>query len=538
MTNLIAAVLLAALAAQPVAAQPAAAQPAAAVVPAEAPVFATFYYTWYGNPEHDDQWAHWNEYGRRPPADIASDFHPRLGLYSVRDEAVIDQHMAWIDEAGLDLVILTWKGRGHHTDEVTPAIMDAAARHGLTVTFHIETYLGRSPETIVDDVAYLYDTYGGHPAFFRTRRGSPHSPGDVERGLFFLWDPDFKYNEGPENDGTYWREALDKIHALPNGAIILASVTDPAYIDRGHFDGGFSYLNRGTMDPKQSERFFIWAQKMPRDSWYVPSVTPGYSCRRIGYHHAANMSRDEGRTYDGQWRELLATGVTAPMITVTSFNEWHEGTMIEPTACGLDDGLGYEYDCYAMGPFQYLIATAAWTEIFRRRPDPATTPSVRVDLGEPNLARGLYQHDLPDGATEYWTSGDHDGRLTVRNDYAEERYIYFWVSDDFHRDVAADMRLQVEYRDDGPGILTVEYDSTTGSGGQPPAYRKGPVIALEGTGQWRTAVVDLPDALLDNRQHSGADLRIAGMFDFVVGSVMLLRGPDPAASETAAPASP
>ena len=80
--------------------------------------------------------------------------------------------------------------------------------------------------------------------------------------------------------------------------------------------------------------------------------------------------------------------------------------------------------------------------------------------------------------------------------------------------------------------------STTASASQPAAYRRGPVIALEGTGQWRTAVVDLPDALLDNRQHSGADLRIAGMFDFVVGSVMLLRGPDPAASETAAPASP
>ena len=503
-----------------------AAPPTAAAVPApaaEPPVFATFYYTWYGNPEHDGQWAHWNEYGRRPPADIASDFHPLLGLYSVRDETVVDQQMAWIAEAGLDLVILTWKGRGHPTDEVTPEIMNAAARHGLTVTFHIETYEGRSPATIVDDVAYLYATYGDHEAFFRTRRGSPHSPGDRARGLFFLWDPDFRFNEGPENDGTYWREALDRIHALPEGAIVLASVTDPEYTNRGHFDGGFSYLNRGTMDPKQSDSFFFWVQDMPRDAWYVPSVTPGYSCRRIAYHRDANMSRDQGRTYDAQWREVLDTGVMPPMITVTSFNEWHEGTMIEPAACGKNDGLDYEYECFEFGPFQYLVATAAWTETFRRMPDPALEQSVSLELGERNASRGLYQRDLDDGVTEAWSEGYRRGRRAVRNGFSDARYMYLWVSDDFHRGAAADMRLRVEYRDDGPGFITVEYDATKGALDEPAKYRKGPVIALEGTGEWRSAFVELPAVFFDNRQHAGADLRFAGPLDFVIGRVALVR---------------
>ncbi len=502
-------------------AQPAAAEPPPTVEP---PVFATFYYTWYGNPEHDGKWSHWNEYGRQPPLDIASDFYPYLGLYSVQDEAVVDQQMAWIAEAGLDLVILTWKGRAHYTDRVTPPIMDAAARHGLTVTFHIETYEGRSPETIPGDVAYLYETYGGHEAFFRTRRGSPHSPGDEPRGLFFFWDPDFKYNEGPKNDGTYWRNALDRIHALPEGAIVLASVTDPEYIDRGHFDGGFSYLNRGTMNAKASDRFFFWVQDMPRDSWYVPSVTPGYACRRIGYNRDANMSRDQGRTYDEQWREVLNTGVVPPMITVTSFNEWHEGTMIEPAICWRDDGLDHEYDCFTMGPFQYLLATATWTETFRRLPDPATVPSVTVELGAPNVSRGLYQRDLPDGPTEPWSEGHRRGRRTVRNDLTDQRYMYFWVSDDFHRGKTADLRLRVEYRDDGPGFLIVDFDATEPVLGRPPAYRPGPVLAMEGTGEWRSALVELPRALLDNRQHEGADLRIGGPLDFVIGRVTLVRG--------------
>jgi hypothetical protein len=492
--------------------------------PVEAPIFATFYYTWYGNPEHDGHWDHWDEYGRRPPADIASDFFPYLGLYSSLDPAAVDQHMQWIAEAGLDLAIIAWKGRGHRTDQVAPVVLDAAARHGVSVTFHLETYEGRSPDTIPGDVAYLEATYGDHAAFFRTRRGSPFSPGTRDRALYFLWDPDFKYSPGPANDGSYWRPALDAIHASPEGAIVLASSTDPDFIDRGHFDGGFSYLNRGTMNPALSDQFFFWVQTMPRDSWIVPSVTPGYSCRRVGYPRESNMSRAQGRTYDAQWREVVGTGVMPPMITVTSFNEWHEGTMIEPAACWRDDGLDHEYECYTMGPFQYLTATAAWTRTLGDMPDPRSWKSVSLELGEPSVGRGLYQRDRPDGLTAPWSEGFRSGRRTVPNEHTQERYMYFWVSDDFHRGEVADMRLRVEYRDDGPGLVTVEYDAATIVAGEAPGYHKGPVLAMEGTGEWRSALVALPGALLDNRQHRGADLRLAAKMDYVIGKVTLIRG--------------
>lgn len=68
-----------------------------------------FYYTWYGNPQWDGKYYHWNHpflphwnkkeklkwrLGRHePPEDIGSNFYPKLGSYSSKDLDVIAQHM-------------------------------------------------------------------------------------------------------------------------------------------------------------------------------------------------------------------------------------------------------------------------------------------------------------------------------------------------------------------------------------------------------------------------------------------------------------
>src|ERR687898_899476 len=42
------------------------------------------YYPWYGR----GPWRHWDQWGRRPPADLASNYVPRLGPYDSRDRAL------------------------------------------------------------------------------------------------------------------------------------------------------------------------------------------------------------------------------------------------------------------------------------------------------------------------------------------------------------------------------------------------------------------------------------------------------------------
>jgi len=92
----------------------------------------------------------------------------------------------------------------------------------------------------------------------------------------------------------------------------------------------------------------------------APSVTPGFDGTRATTL-AVTRPRLGGGTYDSTWAGAIAA---APeIITVTSYNEWHEGTQIEPSA---DAGVRYEsYDgawglVGAAARRSYLDRTACW----------------------------------------------------------------------------------------------------------------------------------------------------------------------------------
>lgn len=75
-----------------------------------------FYYMWYGHPQTDGKYLHWDHVlvphwdpkiaasyptGKHsPPDDIGSSFYPELGPYSSRDPEVLESHMEQIEAAG------------------------------------------------------------------------------------------------------------------------------------------------------------------------------------------------------------------------------------------------------------------------------------------------------------------------------------------------------------------------------------------------------------------------------------------------------
>ncbi|MCL4251165.1 MAG: hypothetical protein KJ065_23650 [Anaerolineae bacterium] len=322
---------------------------------------AAFYYPWYSMPELSGDWVHWQEGGFHPPLDISSDYYPLLGAYSVLDPSILAQHFRWLRQARVGLIISSWWGRGSFEDEAIPLLLDVAAQYDIKVAFHIEPYRSRNRDQLVNDIRYLYDRYGDHSAFYRTTASSRWSTNDRSKGLFFLWSI---ASAGPDGDAVspdYWQPGLNAIHAFPDGGIVIANTTSSEAIDAGHFDGLYNYA---TLDLTESDGF-RWARSLPPDAWYVPSVIPGFSAQRIQYPEETTVCRCDGEMFDAQWAAALEVGVEPALVTITSFNEWHEGTQIEPAAIRADNGLGFDYLNYGqLSPIGYLRQTANWVDRF------------------------------------------------------------------------------------------------------------------------------------------------------------------------------
>jgi glycoprotein endo-alpha-1,2-mannosidase len=155
-----------------------------------------FYYMWYGTPEVDGSWKHWDHsvlphwrqevtaqhptVGQRHAPDkehLHSRFFPMGGPYSSSDPEVVGRHMQWLMAAGVDTVVASWwgpawrsqstDGQGVTTDAVLPILLRAAHAHGVRVAFHLEPYPGRTAATVREDVEYLVQQHGGSPALLR-----------------------------------------------------------------------------------------------------------------------------------------------------------------------------------------------------------------------------------------------------------------------------------------------------------------------------------------------------------------------------------
>lgn len=114
-----------------------------------------FYYPWYGSPEFDGTYLHWNHQllphwnqkearkwptGRwEPPGEIGANFYPELGPYSSRNPSVIEDHMKQLRLAGIGVLSMSWypaglsDEQGNTSDDLMPTYLDAANKYGIKV---------------------------------------------------------------------------------------------------------------------------------------------------------------------------------------------------------------------------------------------------------------------------------------------------------------------------------------------------------------------------------------------------------------------
>jgi glycoprotein endo-alpha-1,2-mannosidase len=288
---------------------------------------AIFFYPWYSNPSHDGAYAHWQQNGHVPPLDLASAFFPARGAYSSSDPRVLRAQMHEIAATGVDEVVSSWWGWGSPEHARLQPVMRAAARYGLAVAVQVEPYPGRSPASVAADLLKLREL-GIRDAY--VYRAEDFSAAD-------------------------WR-ALD---LGLSGVRVFAQTNHVGFAARAGFAGFYTYdilLYGGA----KFRRFC--AQAHAAGILCAPSVGPGYAAWPATGDVRVKPRR-AGATYDSMWRATLRAH--ADVVTITSYNEWAEGTQIEPAArrahYGSYDGAYGLHGAAARSA--YLRRTAYWTRL-------------------------------------------------------------------------------------------------------------------------------------------------------------------------------
>ena len=272
---------------------------------------------------------------------------PELSEYDDRDERVIGQHLAWSRHAGLGLWVTSWWGPGSREDETTrTAILTHPELGDFRIAVLYET-TGRTRDftdytAVRPDVAYLARTYFDHPNYLRIE-GRP---------VLFVYLTRVLAQRGQlEAVVTNMREAAaaEGHEVFIVGDHVFGSAPGVAG-QMALLDGVTGYDVYGSMAVKgyashsQVNSYFArqarWrALAEGAGVAFVPGVTPGFNDTAVRAGHAP-LSRQLGpeAEFGSLFRAMLEGAVAQAdpraggMVLVTSWNEWHEDTQIEPVA--------------------------------------------------------------------------------------------------------------------------------------------------------------------------------------------------------------
>ena len=347
-----------------------------------------FYYGWYANPKFDTDWFHWNHpflpnwdksdpkkypSGRHDPTkdDIGSDFYPALGPYSSADPEVIRLHMKQIRSTGAGVVVVSWypQGKadenGFPSDRLIPTLLDEANEQGLKIALHIEPYENRTIQSLNKDLQYVNEKYAPHPAFYRHKM-----PGRYKSlPVYYVYD---SYHTSSVDWSLMLKHGGSSKHNVRGTAldgIFLGLVVDYKHrneVKNGCFDGFYTYFAANGFSHGSSWKNWRSLSSFAQRSGLIfsPSVGPGYTDVSIRPWNAkTTRSRLNGQYYEASWK--AATSFSSKFVSITSFNEWGEGTQIEPAIPMSNSNFTY-LDYLPNQPNYYLGLTRKWVTVFEQ----------------------------------------------------------------------------------------------------------------------------------------------------------------------------
>lgn len=283
---------------------------------------------------------------------------PLLDTYRSRDEAVTKQHIDWAQETGISFFAVSWWGKNTLTDGITRdyfAPYLAKTKSGfkfciLYMTPHLLRFNNfeiplnlEAKNKLLADFLYLAQTYFSHPNYFKIDNRpviflylSRCFKGEVQPTLNMLKSI-LKTRTKQElfliGDEIFWTEPkAERIRAFD--AITAYNMHGPV---KYH---GYALQTEFFNDLEEVFKKYQSAAASKKVG-FIPNVMPGFNDRGAWPEKMHPiLPREIGLTSEplgSFYRQYLQTAKkyldpNLQTLMITSWNEWHEDTQIEPTA--------------------------------------------------------------------------------------------------------------------------------------------------------------------------------------------------------------
>jgi hypothetical protein len=264
-----------------------------------------FYYMWYGPASFSG-----GQMVDVPATPYISD-HPD----------VVERQVQQAKTAGIDAFISSWQGSGTETDRNFQLLLNTAQKSGFKAALYFETNFALQKGDVVSQLRIALGQYMGQPAYLRAG-GKP---------VVFFWAP------GALGDVNAWKNVRDQIDPS-HSQIWSVDTTDASYLDVFDsihlFSGGKwnATTNVSQVDAQWRGIINTYNRAHNTQRIWAAGVIPGWDESRVQppRRDAKVFPRRDGALYEENWKAALAN--SADWVTITSFNEWFEGTQIEPSA--------------------------------------------------------------------------------------------------------------------------------------------------------------------------------------------------------------
>lgn len=249
--------------------------------------------------------------------------------YNSSDDATMNRQVIEAANAGITGFINSWWGPGDVTDTnfakllTHLATLESQTRYHFASTIYFESDAPALSGTtnMLNALRYIVSHYSNDPHFFHWQ-GKP---------VLLFWNP-----LGSGRTLAQWASIRSQVD--PNNQMIwsaegvdtnLLSVFDGIHL----FSGGYwGILHNDMPAVDQGFRAKIDAYNTTNKTHkiWAAGVIPGYDDTHVpGRTGTYRVPRNNGATYQQSWTGALAS--QPDWITITSYNEWFEGAMIEPS---------------------------------------------------------------------------------------------------------------------------------------------------------------------------------------------------------------